>query len=74
MAKHTTRDKLWNYALKATHRRGEAIDAEELAKRADTSTTSARDTLITMADMEIIEIDKNGREVRYLPADGFDSV
>lgn len=67
MAKHTKRDKLWSFALKATQRSEEAISADKLATMAQTSEKSARDVLITMEDMGFLQIDKNGREVRYLP-------
>lgn len=66
MAQNTKRDKLWIFALKATHRNDEAITAEDLALRAGTSEKSARDALITMSNMNVVRVDKNGREVRYL--------
>jgi Fic family protein len=66
MARDTTRDQLWTFALKVTHRSGNSIDAEQLATMADSSERSARDVLKTMAEKGFLKYDKKGREVRYI--------
>ena len=66
MAQDTRRDRLWTFALKVTHRSGNAISAEKLATMADTSERSARDVLKTMADKGFLKYEKKGKEVRYI--------
>lgn len=67
MAKQTQRDRLWTYALRATHGSDNAIDAEQLSKMADCSERSARDVLKTMAENDFLKYDEKGRKVRYIP-------
>lgn len=66
MAKRTSRDVLWNYALKQTHRKGVALSPAKLANMAGTTERSARDVLKTMADMEFVKERKKGREVTFV--------
>lgn len=67
MAKYTVRDRLWIFAMKRTHRNGEAITASQLANMADASERSARDVLKTMADAGVLRDEKVGRKTRYIP-------
>jgi Fic family protein len=67
MAKKTTRDRLWNFAMKRTHRDGGAIDAGELSLMAETTERSARDVLKTMAEYGILREERKGGEIRYIP-------
>ena len=67
MAKNTTRDRLWTFALKRTHRDGGAIDAAELALMAETTERSARDVLKTMASNGILREERKGSGIRYIP-------
>lgn len=69
MAKYTARDRLWNYTLKQTARRGEEISAADLATMAETSERSARDVLHTMEDMGIVRKVKRHSGVRFVAAD-----
>lgn len=66
MAKGTTRDQLWTYAMKRTHRDEGQITASELSKMAQTSERTARDVLKTMVDNGILRLDQKGRKVRYV--------
>lgn len=67
MAKQTTRDVLWTYAMKRTHREGKAITAADLAVMADTSERSARDVLKTMSENGILREERKGKTSRYIP-------
>lgn len=67
MVKHTSRDSLWTFALKRTHRDGGAIDANELSRMADTTERSARDVLKTMASNGILREERKGGSIRYIP-------
>lgn len=69
MAKNTTRDRIWNFAVKRTLV-GEsgAITASDLAKMAQCSERSARDVLKTMEGFGLLEEEKRGRNVRYIPS------
>ena len=67
MVKHTTRDRLWTFALKRTHRDGNAITSHRLAEMADTSERSARDVLKTMAENGILRMERKDDRVRYIP-------
>jgi hypothetical protein len=56
--KQTTRDHIWNSALKRTHRDGDVLTAPNLADRFDCSTRTARDVLHTMAEFGFLEAKK----------------
>jgi len=69
MAKQTTRDRLWTYAIRRTHGNEKSITTAELSKMANASERSARDVLKTMAENGFLQYDKRGREVRYIPGE-----
>lgn len=66
MAKDTTRDRLWTFAIKRTHRDDGAIDAAELSKMAESTERSARDVLKTMATNGILREERKGGRIRYI--------
>jgi len=55
--KNTTRDKIWNSALKRAHRDGDILTAPELAKTYDCSTRTVRDALHTMSDFGFLKVE-----------------
>lgn len=63
MAKDTTRDRLWKYALNATHTLDGELTAARLEEVSQASIRSARDVLETMEDYGVLvsERDGNGR-------------
>ena len=63
MAKDTTRDRLWKFALNATHTNGGTITTARLQEASQASTRSARDVLETMVQYGLLvsERDGNGR-------------
>lgn len=69
MATETTRDWIWNHALKAT----EPFYAEDLVERVpqDVSRKTVRDCLNTMVQFDVIERDRieEGGKVRYTSPD-----
>lgn len=65
MAKHTTRDRLWTFAMKRTHRDDGTITADELASMADCAERTAREALKTMAINGILRQETVGGKVRY---------
>jgi Fic family protein len=67
MARYTTRDRLWTFAMKRTHRDGKAITASKLSMMAETSERSARDVLKTMDRNGILREQKRGKTSRYVP-------
>jgi MarR-like DNA-binding transcriptional regulator SgrR of sgrS sRNA len=65
MAKYTTRDRLWMFAMKRTHRDDGTITADELASMADCAERTAREALKTMSNTGILRQETVDGRVRY---------
>ena len=65
MARYTTRDRLWMFTMKRTHRDGGTIYADELASMADCAERTARETLKTMTDGGVLRQETVDGRVRY---------
>lgn len=73
MVKNTKRDKIWQHAIKRTIRGNGRITVDEVLEgMADVSPTTARDTLNTMVEYEILERrSKMNGSVYYTANQGF---
>lgn len=71
MAQDTTRDKLWKYALNATHTQGGSITAARLEEVSQASIRSARDVLETMAEYNVLVSERDGNGRVYYPNRGY---